>query len=279
MTGPSAPRYEHLGPFSDLVAAAKAVRPLFGRAPVPGDDARLKAKESLRFAIGDEQPLDIRIDRAWTAEGVRGEEISWSVGFGPRTQAVLLKPARGSGQLPGIVALHDHGHFKFFGKEKIADGPERLPRVARGVPEDLLWRSRLRQSSRKVGFCRTGARHSSLGKPQVPPGDLCRIVSRALAEAVGATLEQEYAEPEIVRYNGAAYLHEHVVSKYCTVLGTSLAAVIAYEDRVAAAQRPPNASRMSSPRKSDASVFREEAFRPRCCVRHPISSPPALSWE
>jgi hypothetical protein len=26
--------------------------------------------------------------------------------------------------LPGILALHDHGHFKFYGKEKIADGPE-----------------------------------------------------------------------------------------------------------------------------------------------------------
>ena len=36
-----------------------------------------------------------------------------------------------------------------------------------------------------------------------------------------------------MRYNGAAYLHEHLISKYCTVLGTSLAAVIAYEDRVA----------------------------------------------
>ena len=56
---------------------------------------------------------------------------------------------------------------------------------------------------------------------------------RALAESVGATLEQDDAGPEIVRYNGAAYLHEHLVSKYCTVLGTSLAAVIAYEDRVA----------------------------------------------
>ena len=55
---------------------------------------------------------------------------------------------------------------------------------------------------------------------------------RALAEAVGATLEQEYASPEIVRYNGAAYLHEHLISKYCTLLGSSLAAVIAYEDRV-----------------------------------------------
>jgi len=36
----------------------------------------------------------------------------------------LLKPAGATGRLPGIVALHDHGAFKYFGKEKIAEGPE-----------------------------------------------------------------------------------------------------------------------------------------------------------
>ena len=44
--------------------------------------------------------------------------------------------------------------------------------------------------------------------------------------------------PDVVapdHYNGAAYAHEHVVAKYCTVLGTSLAAVVAHEDRVALA--------------------------------------------
>src|SRR5690606_21087931 len=56
---------------------------------------------------------------------------------------------------------------------------------------------------------------------------------RAVADAVAATLEQDSAGPEIARYNGAAYMHEHLVSKYCTLLGTSIAAVIAYEDRVA----------------------------------------------
>ena len=232
MTGPSAPRYEHLGPFSDLVAAAKAVRPLFGRAPVPGDDARLKAKESLRFAIGDEQPLDIRIDRAWTAEGVRGEEISWSVGFGPRTQAVLLKPARGSGRLPGIVALHDHGHFKFFGKEKIADGPNGCPASLEGFLKTYYGGRAYANLLARSGFV-VLVHDTFLWGSRKFPLEIMPDRERALAEAVGATLEQEYAEPEIVRYNGAAYLHEHVVSKYCTVLGTSLAAVIAYEDRVA----------------------------------------------
>jgi hypothetical protein len=45
-----------------------------------------------------------------------------------------------------------------------------------------------------------------------------------------AALGHERSE---VAYNGAAYLHEHLVSKYCTLLGTNIAAVVAYEDRVA----------------------------------------------
>ncbi len=31
--------------------------------------------------------------------------------------------------LPGLVALHDHGGFNFYGKEKIADGPDVTPEV------------------------------------------------------------------------------------------------------------------------------------------------------
>jgi hypothetical protein len=36
-----------------------------------------------------------------------------------------------------------------------------------------------------------------------------------------------------VAYNRAALGHEHLVAKYCTLLGTSLAGVVAYEDRTA----------------------------------------------
>ena len=40
---------------------------------------------------------------------------------------------------------------------------------------------------------------------------------------------------EISRYCWTAVAAEHTVQKYCNVLGTSMAGVIAYEDRVAAA--------------------------------------------
>ena len=38
---------------------------------------------------------------------------------------------------------------------------------------------------------------------------------------------------KVLRYHGAAFLHEHQIAKYLNLLGTSLAAVTAYEDRVA----------------------------------------------
>jgi len=38
---------------------------------------------------------------------------------------------------------------------------------------------------------------------------------------------------EVARYNDAGWHHEHLLEKYCALLGTTLAAVVAHEDRVA----------------------------------------------
>jgi len=40
---------------------------------------------------------------------------------------------------------------------------------------------------------------------------------------------------DIQRYNHLAAQHEHLIAKYCAVLGSSMAGIVAYEDRVAAA--------------------------------------------
>ena len=53
------------------------------------------------------------------------------------------------------------------------------------------------------------------------------------AEVLGAQLGHGAIHAEVLRYNGAAYLHELQMAKYCVLLGTSLAAITAYEDRIA----------------------------------------------
>jgi hypothetical protein len=59
-----------------------------------------------------ERPAEVRVERHWTADGLVGEELSYSVGYGPRTRARLLKPADAAGRLPGVLALHGHDGFK-----------------------------------------------------------------------------------------------------------------------------------------------------------------------
>ena len=276
MKDPSAAFYAHLGPFSALVPAAKAVRSLFGQAPVRGADTRRRAKERLRFTVTDERPQDLQVGRVWTADGVRGEEVSWSVGFGPRTEGFVLMPTESAGRLPGIVALHDHGRFKFFGKEKIADGPDGYPASLAGfrqiyyggrayanllarsgfvvlVPNALLWGSRKfpvetmpdrEQGARGSGRCdaRAGLRWARDQTVQ-RRGLSARARRLQVLHGVGNQLDGR----DRIRRQGRA-------------------------------QRPPNARGRRPRAESPASVFRAAACEQRCCVRRPMSSPPASSW-
>src|SRR5689334_1578730 len=116
------PPYRDLGPFADLAPLAMKANRLFPRVK-PGKVASRKFLKALNFEPREAKPLEVRSEGTWERDGVAGEALSWSVGYGPRTQAWLLKPAGAKGKLPGVQLLHDHGGYKYFGKEKVADGP------------------------------------------------------------------------------------------------------------------------------------------------------------
>lgn len=65
------------------------------------------------------------------------------------------------------------------------------------------------------------------------PLDEMTDMERGLAKAVEAGLGPEVSSVAANHYNGAAYSHEHIIAKYCTLLGTNITAVVAYEDRIA----------------------------------------------
>jgi dienelactone hydrolase len=223
------PSYSHLGPYSDLVAAARALRPLFPVAP-PGPETRAKIREVFGFTVGSERPEGLRVERSWRADGIAGEELSWSVGFGPRTRAWLLKPDSAERKFPGVLALYDHGHYKVYGKEKIADGPDGPVQAAEPF-------RRAYYSGR--GYCNVLAlqgfavlvHDAFLWGSRKFPVDVMPETERQLAGAAEAALGAELSSVD--HYNGAAYLHEHVVAKYCALLGANITSITAYEDRVA----------------------------------------------
>ena len=97
------PRWKSLGPWKKAAREelARAFRP-----PLGTEGGPIKA-------------ADVRVHSAYELDGLAVEEVSWQLPYGPRTEAVFFKPAAAKGRLPGVLALHDHGGNKYFGRRKI----------------------------------------------------------------------------------------------------------------------------------------------------------------
>ena len=80
--------------------------------------ARAKVFELLAFNPPN-IPLDPLVHTQHEDDGLVTEEISYSMPYGPRAYGFFIYPKMRRGKLPAFVALHDHGGFFYFGKEKV----------------------------------------------------------------------------------------------------------------------------------------------------------------
>jgi dienelactone hydrolase len=235
--------FSHLGVYSDWAAARLAAQS--AREMLPAAEVRRRVKALLDVPDVSEQPHDVRIRNRWERDGVSGLELSWSAGYGPRTQAWLLRPARSAGlPLPGVVALHGHDGHKFYGKEKIADGPAQLPEAVHALRAGLYDGRAFASDLAREGFAVLVHDVFGWGSRRFPyreMPELLRRLTEATRDVVPPDSLAHSGATEIAGYNTAAWHHEHLIAKYCTMLGTSLAAVVSAEDRMAAsylASRP-----------------------------------------
>lgn len=220
-------QYLHLGIFSDWVAAARRQRTLWPHA-APGRETQQHFREALGFCNEPETALDYRIDGEWQRDGIAGQAVSWSVGYGPRTEAWVLKPAGETSPLPGIVALHDHGGYKFYGKEKIADGPNGEARGVREFREMAYGGRAFANALAREGYVVQVHDTFLWGSRRFPLDVMCMALGEEPREPASSELP-----PDIAAYNDIAGKHEHVVSKYCNLLGTNVAGMVCRDDRIA----------------------------------------------
>ncbi len=225
--------YFHLGIFSDLVDAARQQAPVFPLA-APGADTQRNVRDVLGFCNGPELPLEVRLEQTWERDGIAGERITWWVGYGPRSETYLLKPAGATEPLPGIVALHDHGGFKYYGKEKIADGPEDPPQVLVDYRLEAYGGCAFANALAKEGFAVLVPDTFLWGSRKFPLETIPQeLRDQAQAYLNANTDASAVPADEILFYNQTMVAHEHLISKYCNLLGTSMAGVVSHEDRIA----------------------------------------------
>ncbi|MDQ7991222.1 MAG: hypothetical protein AAGC63_00375 [Propionicimonas sp.] len=217
-----------LGPFSDWVDAARRLQPR-PTAP-PGEETRGRLRQVLGFTGGAEQPEEVSEGPAWERGGVAGQELAWSVGYGPRTRAVVLRPAGVTGRLPGILALHDHSGFKFLGLEKVADIPG-APDYLRSHRDSYYGGRAYANDLARAGFTVLVHDTFAWGSRRFPLEAMPAPIRR-LADA--AEPGDGLLPAEVAGYNAAAAAHELMIEKYCALLGTTFAGVVSHEDRVAA---------------------------------------------
>lgn len=225
--------YHQLGPYSDWVSSVAKSHPLFPLAK-PGKRTQKKVLEVLSFAPRRAAAQAVRIERRWKKGGIEGEEITWSAGYGPRTKAWLLKPAGVKQPLPGVLALHDHGGFKYYGIEKIADD-HRAPAA------DVLNYRRIAYGGRAIanelarrGFAVLACDVFLWGSRKFPLNAMAEVDRQTGRAMQKLRAEGQKKNRSIGYYDSCAIYHEHTVAKYCALLGTTLPGVISYEDRIAA---------------------------------------------
>src|SRR5690349_10709501 len=88
--------------------------------------ARGKLLELLHYAPGKVEPKPEIMERVDCGEYIR-EKIHFNTTPDVRVPAIVLVPKEGPKRAPAIVALHDHGAFYLWGKEKLVKLEEENP--------------------------------------------------------------------------------------------------------------------------------------------------------
>ena len=177
-------------------------------------------------------PPDVTVHWEETYDGATTSQLSWQLGFGPRTTGWLVRPAGSTGPLPGVLALHCHGGNKFGGADRLVELPDSHPSAAAARAGHYDGRALATDIARR-GFAvlahdtfAWGSRRFDLSTPP------WRTASAAAARHA-QWREDGVVPSDAEEYNAAAGFHEDTVAKAAGLLGTSLAGMVAHDDLAA----------------------------------------------
>jgi len=166
-----------------------------------------------------------KVHAKYILDGLSIEHLSWQLPYGPRTEAIFLKPVDARRRLPAVLGLHSHGGKKDLGWQKIARGRGKLhPRIRAHVNHyngGVFWANELA----KRGFVVLVHDIFAFASRRVRTRD---VLARVRG---GAPRADPRAARDIRRYNEWASRHESVMAKALFDAGTTWPGVVLAEDQ------------------------------------------------
>lgn len=191
---------------------------------------RQSAKQRLlnRLLVPDIGPVPaVQRDKQYQYDDLHIEELSWQLPYGRRTEAILLRPLNTKGRLPAVLAFHDHGANKYFGKSKITRTSEnRHPLIEAHQKQyysDLAWANEIARR----GYVVLVSDAMPFASRRVMLQDVPKAFRKGLDDPGDDDLN------DISTYNTWAMEHEHTMAKSLFSAGTTWAGVFLAEDLTA----------------------------------------------
>jgi dienelactone hydrolase len=175
------------------------------------------------------EPLNVQLNPSIGSrhceDGVVVEEISYDMPYGPRTHGFFLYQKEAGSKLPAVVALHDHGEFFYYGKEKLVSFPNE-PRVVREYRDKYYGGRAWATELAKRGFAVLAVDSFLWGSRKIPIDSVNEELQKTF-EGV-----DPHSEEYIRKYN-EFWASSECVLVVDTILnsGTNFPAIFAYEDR------------------------------------------------
>lgn len=189
--------------------------------------ALARVRELLASPVVDKTPEVREIDET-VHDGVSIKKLIWQLPYGPPTEAFFLTPLNVKGKLPGVLALHDHGANKYFGKQKIVNnGKEQHPMMVSHKEEyysGKAWANELA----KQGYAVLVNDTFTFESRKVLLKDVPSVIRAGVSD-----VSPKESREEIEQYNRWAANHEHIMAKSLFSAGTTWPGVFLSDDRVA----------------------------------------------
>lgn len=186
--------------------------------------ARARFRELLMGPTDVATPIPV-LQHQLEFDGLSIEHLQWQLPYGPPTEALVLKPARATGRLPGVVGLHDHGGNKYFGLRKITrmskDPHPAMLRHQEQYYGGMAWANELARRGYVVLVHDT----FTFGSRRMRLADLPANIRNNMVE------KNPEAEDEIERYNQFAGGHEHLIAKSLFSAGMTWPGVFVFDDQ------------------------------------------------